>query len=312
MEFFTVLTNVGSAKISNAVAQGQTINVTEMALGDGAGNATTPNQAQIGLVRQVYRAQLNQLSTDPANPNHVIAEMVVPSGQGGWTVREVGLYDVDGDLIAVGNFPETYKPQLAEGASRDLVVRVIIEVSSTASIQLKIDPSVVLATRGYVDGKTSIASQAEAESGLNNDKIMSPMRVMQAIRSAAAKATETLRGALRVGTQAEVAAGTLDDVAVTPKKLRMGFAISLAQNGYIVFPSWLSGLIIQWGYGVFINGATVSFPLAFPSLAAAIFLEHGHAATLPRSHSVGTKSSTGFVIIHDQSSAGYNWLAIGY
>lgn len=150
MAFFTILTTIGQAKIANAVALGQQIQVTEMALGDGAGNPTTPNQAQTTLVRQVYRAQLNQLSTDPANPNYVIAELVVPSDQGGWTAREVGLYDVDGLLIAVGNFPETYKPQLSEGASRDLVVRVIIEVSNASTIQLKIDPSIVLASRQWV------------------------------------------------------------------------------------------------------------------------------------------------------------------
>lgn len=150
MAFFTILTSVGQAKIANAVALGQQIQLTEMALGDGNGNATNPVQSQTGLVRQVYRAQLNQLSTDPANPNYVIAELVVPSDQGGWTVREVGLYDVDGNLIAVGNFPETYKPVLSEGASRDLVVRIIIEVSNASVVQLKIDPSIVLASRQWV------------------------------------------------------------------------------------------------------------------------------------------------------------------
>lgn len=150
MAFFTILTSVGQAKIANAVALGQQIQLTEMALGDGNGNPTTPVQSQTGLVRQVYRAQLNQLSTDPANPNYVIAELVVPSDQGGWTVREVGLYDVDGNLIAVGNFPETYKPVLSEGASRDLVVRIIIEVSNASVVQLKIDPSIVLASRQWV------------------------------------------------------------------------------------------------------------------------------------------------------------------
>lgn len=150
MAFFTILTNIGQAKIANVVALGKQIQLTEMALGDGNGNATNPVQTQTGLVRQVYRAQLNQLSTDPANPNYVIAELVVPSEAGGWTVREVGLYDVDGNLVAVGNFPETYKPALAEGASRDLVVRIIIEVSNASVVQLKIDPSVVLASRQWV------------------------------------------------------------------------------------------------------------------------------------------------------------------
>lgn len=151
MAFFTILTNIGQAKLANALALGQQIQMTEMALGDGGGNPTTPTQTQTGLARQVYRAQLNQLSVDATNPNYVIAELVVPSNQGGWTVREVGLYDVDGALIAVGNFPETYKPVLSEGASRDLVVRIIIEVSNASVVQLKIDPSVVLASRAWVE-----------------------------------------------------------------------------------------------------------------------------------------------------------------
>lgn len=150
MAFFTILTTIGQAKIANAIALGQQIQLTEMALGDGNGNPTSPVQTQTGLVREVYREQLNQLSTDPTNPNYIIAELVVPSEVGGWTVREVGLYDVDGNLIAVGNFPETYKPELAEGASRDLVVRVIIEVSNASVVQLKIDPSIVLASRQWV------------------------------------------------------------------------------------------------------------------------------------------------------------------
>lgn len=164
MAFFTILTTIGQAKIANAVALGQQIQVTEMALGDGNGNPTTPNQGQTSLVRQVYRAQLNQLSVDATNPNYVIAELVVPSDVGGWTVREVGLYDVDGNLIAVGNFPDTYKPQLSEGASRDLVVRIIIEVSNASVVQLKIDPSVVLASRAWVE--TNFLRRSKVSGGL--------------------------------------------------------------------------------------------------------------------------------------------------
>lgn len=164
MAFFTILTNVGRAKIANAVALGQQIQVTEMALGDGNGNPTNPVQTQTGLVRQVYRAQLNQLSTDHVNHSYIIAELVVPTDVGGWTVREVGLYDADGDLLAVGNFPDTYKPQLAEGASRDLVVRIIIEVSNASVVQLKIDPSVVLASRAWVE--TNFLRRSKVAGGL--------------------------------------------------------------------------------------------------------------------------------------------------
>jgi hypothetical protein len=150
MAYFTLLTNIGQAKIANALALGQKISISTMKLGDGNGAPTTPSQGQTALVRTVYTGQLNQLAVDPENPNYVVAELVVPADQGGWTVREVGLFDDAGDMIAVGNFPETYKPVLSEGAARDMVVRIIIEVSNASAITLKIDPAVVLASRSWV------------------------------------------------------------------------------------------------------------------------------------------------------------------
>lgn len=233
MAYYTLLTTIGQAQLANAVALGKQIRLTEMALGDGSGAAVTPVQSQTALVREVYRAPLNQLTTDESNPNYVIAELVVPSESGGWTVREVGLYDDEGNLIAVGNFPETYKPALSEGASRDLVIRVIIEVSNTAAVTLKIDPTMVLASRQWVQNLA---------------------------------ATETVRGVIALATQPEVDAGTRADVAVTPKKLRAGFAASLTQTGYVAFPSWLGGWILQWGRAAndIAGDITVTFPIAFP------------------------------------------------
>lgn len=154
----TLITTVGSAKIAAAISSGSTVNISTMALGDGAGNPTTPDVSQSSLVREVYRANLNSLTVDPDNPNYMVAELVVPSTTGGWTVREAGLFDNAGNLIAVANFPQTYKPVLAEGSARDLVIRMIIEVSSTSSLTLEIDSSVVLATRQWVSDNFSLVS----------------------------------------------------------------------------------------------------------------------------------------------------------
>ncbi|HDJ9133172.1 TPA: phage tail protein [Escherichia coli] len=150
-KYYAVLTNVGAAKLANATALGAQVEITQMAVGDGNGVLPTPNPAQTALVHELRRKPLNSLSIDPNNANQIIAEQVIPEDEGGWWIREIGLFDKDGDMIAVANCAETYKPQLQEGSGRVQVVRMILIVSSTAAVTLKIDPSVVMATRQYVD-----------------------------------------------------------------------------------------------------------------------------------------------------------------
>ncbi|EOI6837403.1 TPA: phage tail protein, partial [Yersinia enterocolitica] len=151
--FFALLTNIGAAKLANATALGTRLEITQMAVGDGGGTLPTPNPAQTQLVNEQRRAALNTLSIDPINTSQIIAEQVIPEAEGGWWIREIGLLDKDGDLIAIANCAETYKPQLQEGSGRTQTIRMILIVSSTAAVTLKIDPSVVLATRKYVDDK---------------------------------------------------------------------------------------------------------------------------------------------------------------
>lgn len=154
-KYYAILTNTGAALLANATALGRQLPITQMALGDGGGALPTPDTAQTKLVNERRRAPLNSLSVDPANTNQIIAEQVIPEDEGGWWIREIGLYDANGNLIAVANCPETYKPQLQEGSGRVQTVRMILIVSSTDAVTLKIDPSVVLATRAYADGKTA-------------------------------------------------------------------------------------------------------------------------------------------------------------
>ncbi|CNI23453.1 tail fiber protein [Yersinia frederiksenii] len=152
-KFFAVLTNLGAAKLANVTALGTQLQITHMAVGDGGGALPIPNPAQIQLIGEKRRAALNSLSIDAANSSQIIAEQVIPETDGGWWIREIGLFDKDGVLIAIANCPETYKPQLQEGSGRTQTVRMVLIVSSTEAVTLKIDPSVVLATRKYVDDK---------------------------------------------------------------------------------------------------------------------------------------------------------------
>ena len=152
-KYFAILTNQGAARLANAAALGTKLNLTQMAVGDANGTLPTPDPAQTKLINQKRIAPLNLLTVDPTNISQIIAEQIIPENEGGFWIREIGLYDDDGILIAVANCPETYKPQLQEGSGRTQTIRMILIVSSTSSITLKIDPSVVLATRQYVDDR---------------------------------------------------------------------------------------------------------------------------------------------------------------
>lgn len=144
--FYTLLTSHGAALLTTAYYSGVPLSLSHLAVGDGNGQPVTPTEAMSALVREVHRVPLSSLNSDSANPNWLVAEAVLPSNVGGWTVREVGLLDANGQLIAIGNFPDTYKPLLAEGSGRDLLIRMIIETGNAESVALTVDPGVVLAT----------------------------------------------------------------------------------------------------------------------------------------------------------------------
>ncbi len=150
-QFFAILTAVGEAKHANAIAMGLDWMFTEMGLGDANGTDPIPDRLQTQLINEWRRAPINQIRVDPANPNTVITEQIIPPEVGGEWIREIGLYDVDGDLVAVANCAPSYKPLLDQGSGKTQVVRMNFIVSSSANIVLKIDPAVVLATREYVD-----------------------------------------------------------------------------------------------------------------------------------------------------------------
>lgn len=150
-QYMAILTAAGEAKDANAKALGVPWTITHMGIGDGNGAEPMPSRTQTALINERRRAPLNQLSVDPSNEAILIAEQVIPEDVGGWWIREIGLYDEAGVLVAVANCPPTYKPELAQGSGRTQVVRLNLVTSSTQNIQLKIDPSVVLATRAYAD-----------------------------------------------------------------------------------------------------------------------------------------------------------------
>ncbi|MGZ0702559.1 phage tail-collar fiber domain-containing protein [Pseudomonas piscis] len=164
-QFFATLTAVGEAKQANATALGIPWTFKEMAVGDANGSDPVPNKTQTKLINEWRRAPVNQVRTDPANPNVIITEQVIPPDIGGHWIREIGLFDADGDLVAVANCAPTFKPLLAQGTGKTQIIRMNFIVSNTAQIVLKIDPAVVLATRQYVDDSLATALPANKAAG---------------------------------------------------------------------------------------------------------------------------------------------------
>lgn len=265
--YFAIPTDAGQAKMANAIALGIPLKITHMAVGDGNGQPVTPNAAQTALVREKRRAPLNTLFQDPLNQAQLVAEQIIPEDVGDWWIREVGIFSEDGTLIAVANCPDTYKPLLSSGAGRTQVIRLVLIVSDTSAVELKIDPSVVLATRKYVDdtlaahkltrdhpdasetekGFTRYATQAEVNDAHPANQKADAVVTVKTLWGWVKQATEAVLGMIKVATQEQTEAGTSDSVAITPKKLMFGFTMLAADNGYIRFPKWLGNFVIQWG-----------------------------------------------------------------
>ncbi|MGL5036720.1 MAG: phage tail protein, partial [Aeromonas sp.] len=195
--FGAILTNAGAAKLANAIALGVPLKLTQMAVGDGNGQPVTPDPAMTAIPGEKRRASINTLFADPLAASQLVAEQIIPEDVGGWWIRCVGLYDDSNTLIAIANVPDTYKPLLTSGAGRTQIIRMVLIVSDTNAVELKIDPSVVLATRKYVDD----VMKAHKESRDHPD------------------ASETAKGFTRYATQAETNTGADDASAVTPEKL---------------------------------------------------------------------------------------------
>ncbi|EEZ3887344.1 phage tail protein [Escherichia coli] len=187
-KFKTVITTAGAAKLAAATAPGgRKVNITTMAVGDGGGKLPVPDAGQTGLIHEVWRHALNKISQDKRNSNYIIAELVILPEVGGFWMRELGLYDDAGTLIAVANMAESYKPALAEGSGRSQTCRMVIIVSSVASVELTIDTTTVMATQDYVDDKI-----AEHEQSRRHPDASLTAKGFTQLSSATNSTTETL------------------------------------------------------------------------------------------------------------------------
>ncbi|MDV9710554.1 phage tail protein [Clostridioides difficile] len=145
-KYYTILTKIGKASIANAAALGTKINLVKLQLGDGAGKEYNPTEEQTELKKVVWECSISNVKVDKDNPNWIVIETIVPGSIGGFMIREVGIFDSENNMIAISKYPETYKPAVNSGSIKDLIIRIILAVSNISSVELKVDPSVILAT----------------------------------------------------------------------------------------------------------------------------------------------------------------------
>ncbi len=291
--YFAIPTDAGQAKMANALALGVPLKITHMAVGDGNGQPVTPNAAQTALVREKRRAPINTLFQDPTNQSQLVAEQIIPENVGDWWIREIGVFSEDGTLVAIANCPDTYKPLLSSGAGRTQVIRIVLIVSDTSAVELKIDPAVVLATRKYVDdlmaahkqsrdhpdasetakGFTRYATQVEVNETITANQKADAAVTVKTLWGWVKQASETVLGLMKVATQAQTNAGTDDTTVISPKKLRNGFQVIYSPSLVIIFPTWLGSIIIQVGtVGAIPAGSSLSvvYPISFPGRCAGV------------------------------------------
>ncbi len=150
-KFKSVVTTLGQARIASAIESGKDVNITHLAVGDGNGNATEPSVSQTALVHETYRLKLNSIKIDNKNANWIIAEAIIPAEVGGFWMREMGLFSAEGELIAVSNMADSYKPTLEEGSGRTQTLRMVLTVTDTDAVSLTIDDTLIIATEEYVN-----------------------------------------------------------------------------------------------------------------------------------------------------------------
>lgn len=248
-KFKTVITTAGAAKLAAATMPGgKKINLNVMAVGDGGGKLPEPDAGQTQLVNEVWRHTLNKISQDNRYSNYIVAELVIPPEVGGFWMRELGLYDDEGTLIAVANMAESYKPELAEGSGRAQTCRMVIIVSSVESVALSIDSTMVMATQDYVDDRLaeheksrrhpdatlkekgftqlSNATDSESETLAATPKAVKTAYDLADAKYTAQDATTTRKGIVQLSNATDSVSETL---AATPKAVKVAYDLANAK-----------------------------------------------------------------------------------
>jgi len=290
-EFYTLLTNSGIEALIKAKEKNKDIKLSKMAVSD---NENLPSCDMTILEDEKYRFDINSIFQDSINPHHLILEGVIPGSVGGFDVCSIGIYTNDGVLFAVGKVPKTYKPLLEQGASKDLTIKVVLEISNSANVTLKVDDGVVLATKEY------LSSQLKKYAFINGDRT-NTFKVAPAQNENEAVNKKQLD--LIVNDLNSVVANTIETINASQNTANKG------ASGW--FKDSSTGIILQWGYtSIWDRVYTFSFPIAFPNAGLCLTFGFADYEGIPRG---GIVSKTHFKIWASRSiRSEFYYLAIGY
>ncbi|WP_181919210.1 phage tail protein [Alkalilimnicola ehrlichii] len=162
-QYYAILTEVGLAKLAQAEADGQKLQLVDFAVGDGGGDYVAPESSWTALTHEVWRGTLNRVYVSETDEQVFTIEGVVPREVGGWYIREFGALDSDGDLIVIAAVPERFKPAEGDGANLDQHIRVLVRYSNADAVSVNDTPDTILARKDYVDAADSQLMEAIAQ-----------------------------------------------------------------------------------------------------------------------------------------------------
>lgn len=276
-DYYSLVTNVGLIKEAEAGQIGANpINLTEIAVGDGNGSYYEPDSAATSLVNELYRTSLTSAVLDANNPNQLIIEGVIPEEAGPFYIREVGIFDSDGDLFAIGKYPETFKSNYESGSGKRLYIRLIVAFVSIPNVQIILSENINFDPNFEANLNIELANRLKISENLAdlNDVAIARNNLGLGIGALAGDASETEKGVSQIASQLEVDSGLNDEKFITPLKYMSGFNNSKSSSGYTYLPN---GVLLQWArFNSTVDGSeSFNFPIAFPNAIFTAFTNSG-------------------------------------
>lgn len=304
-DYYTIPTTLGLAKLAAAANNNQALTLSHMAFGDANGVPYLPNSRAnaTALVNEQYRVALEYVTQDTQNPNVFIIKARIPANIGGFDICELGIFDSEGDLIYLANYPRTFKPAITQGGVGELNIKLHVQTAYSSSINIVLNPQVITLTQVDADARYALKTELPIQ------------------------ATTSILGISRLADQSDVTFGQNDNTIVTPTRLKNGYAVDGSINGYMRLPSFLSNLTLQWGKYTGGN-SDGTIPFHIPFVLGVVFIDTSplwnanvNDGNAPDTH-IKTYDNSGFSFasgvesggndVHNPYPLDFFWFALGF